>query len=55
VNFNGTPSTAAGGATIVQYAWDFGDGSSETKTEPTTSHAYGVARTYIVRLTVTDG
>jgi PKD repeat protein len=54
VNFNGTPSSAAGGATIVQYAWDFGDGSSETKNEPTTSHVYGVARTYIVRLTVTD-
>ena len=54
VQFNGSPSTAAGGATITQYAWDFGDGVSETRTEPTTSHAYGVARTYVVRLTVTD-
>ena len=54
VNFNGSPSTAAGGATITQYAWDFGDGATETKTEPTTSHAYGVAREYVVRLTVTD-
>ena len=54
VQFNGSPSTAAGGATITQYAWDFGDGTTETKTEPTTSHAYGVARTYVVRLTVTD-
>jgi len=54
VNFNGSPSTAAGGATITQYVWDFGDGATETKTEPTTSHAYGVAREYVVRLTVTD-
>src|SRR6185503_9778981 len=54
VFFNGTPSTAAGGATITQYAWDFGDGTTETKNEPTTSHPYGVARTYVVRLTVTD-
>jgi len=54
VQFNGSPSTAAGGATITQYSWDFGDGVSEIRTEPTTSHAYGVARTYVVRLTVTD-
>jgi PKD repeat protein len=54
VQFNGSPSTAAGGATISQYAWDFGDGTTETRNEPTTSHVYGVARTYVVRLTVTD-
>lgn len=54
VQFNGSPSSAAGGATITQYAWDFGDGVTETKNEPTTSHTYGVARTYVVRLTVTD-
>jgi PKD repeat protein len=54
VQFNGSPSTVAGGATITQYAWDFGDGTSETKAEPTTSHVYLVPRTYVVRLTVTD-
>ena len=55
VFFNGSPSTAAGGATISQYTWDFGDGVTETKTEPTTSHAYAaVERAYVVRLTVTD-
>ena len=54
VSFNASPSSAAGGATITQYTWDFGDGTTETKTDSTTSHAYGVARTYVVRLTVTD-
>jgi PKD repeat protein len=54
VQFNGSPSSAAGGATITEYKWDFGDGSTETESEPTTSHSYGQARTYVVRLTVTD-
>ena len=31
VFFNGSPSTAAGGATITQYTWDFGDGTTETR------------------------
>jgi PKD repeat protein len=54
VSFNGSPSSAAGGATITQYTWDFGDGTFETKTDAATSHSYAVARTYVVRLTVTD-
>jgi PKD repeat protein len=39
---------------IVSYRWNFGDGRSETSTEPTTRHHYGVAGTYNVTLTVTD-
>jgi PKD repeat protein len=54
VNFNGSPSTAAGGATITQYAWDFGDGATAASSSPTTAHTYAVARDYVVRLTVTD-
>ena len=55
VFFNGSPSTAAGGATITQYTWDYGDGVIETTTVPTASHAYAlVERAYVVRLTVTD-
>lgn len=55
VYFNGSPSNAMGGATIVEWAWDFGDGTMETKTEATTSHAYGaLEQTYVVRLTVKD-
>jgi len=55
VFFNGSPSTAAGGATISSYTWDFGDGTTTTTSDPNTSHAYAVVeRAYVVRLTVTD-
>ena len=55
VFFNGSPSTAAGGATIASYTWDFGDGTTTTTSDPGTSHAYAaVERAYVVRLTVTD-
>jgi PKD repeat protein len=54
VFFNGSPSSAMGGATITSWAWDFGDGTTETRSDATTSHTYGVARAYRVRLTVTD-
>ena len=55
VNFNGGASTASAGRRIVSYTWDFGDGSPLVTTAgPVTSHAYGVARTYAVTLTVTD-
>lgn len=52
VQFNGASSTAANGATIVEYMWDFGDGG--TGNGPTQSHVYALARTYVVRLTVRD-
>jgi PKD repeat protein len=51
VTFDGTTSTAAGGRTIVSYAWSFGDGASATG--PTTSHVFA-AGSYTVVLTVTD-
>lgn len=55
VNFNGAASTAATGRRIVSYTWDFGDGTPrQTTGSPTTSHTYGVPRTYVVTLTVTD-
>lgn len=38
--------------TIVDYAWNFGDGTSGTGTS--TSHSYSSAGTYTVALTVTD-
>lgn len=52
VDFDGTTSTAADGATIVSYAWDFGDG--ETSTQPAPSNLYDAAGTYDVTLTVVD-
>ena len=39
---------------IVSYFWSFGDSTTQTTTTPTTTHAYAVAGTYRVALTVTD-
>ena len=52
VDFDGTQSTAADGATISSWAWDFGD--SGTSTASTPNHVYGAAGTYDVTLTVVD-
>lgn len=38
--------------TIASYAWDFGDGGTDSG--PTASHVYATAGTYTVTLTVTD-
>lgn len=54
VRFDGSASTGAAGATITEWKWDFGDGATETDDDPTATHAYTAARTYVVRLTVTD-
>lgn len=52
VFFSGAGSTAANGATISEYTWDFGNGTSATGVNPTVT--YGTAATYVVRLTVRD-
>ncbi len=49
--FDGGSSSDPDGS-IVNYAWDFGDGS--TGAGPTTSHAYSAVGNYTVQLTVTD-
>ncbi|MFI7589617.1 PKD domain-containing protein [Spongisporangium articulatum] len=50
--------TAAGSAdpdgTIASYAWDFGDGSTATTTDPTTTHAYATTGSFTAKVTVTD-
>jgi len=53
VNFDASGSTAAPGATIVSYEWNFGDGAT-SNAGPTTSHTYPSVNTFTVRLTVTD-
>ncbi|MGC5224155.1 PKD domain-containing protein [Micromonospora sp. DT81.3] len=50
--FDGTGSTASGGATVTGYAWDFGDGATSTEAAPT--HKYATGGTYTVKLAVTD-
>ena len=51
INFSGAGSSDPDG-TIVAYAWDFGDGNTGTGANP--AHAYGIAGSFTVTLTVTD-
>ncbi len=50
--FDASASRASEGATITSWAWDFGDGNTETG--QTTRHTYTAAGSFIVRLTITD-
>ena len=52
VDFDGTQSSAADGATITSWSWDFGDNGTSTESQPT--HLYGADGTYDVTLTVVD-
>ena len=52
INFNAASSTVPPGRTIVDYAWDFGDGAIGAGV--TAKHVYGKANSYTVTLTVTD-
>lgn len=52
VDVDGSGSTDPDG-TIASYSWDFGDGSPAV-TGATATHAYGIAGTFPVTLTVTD-
>ena len=45
-------ASAANGATITGYTYDFGDGSKENSTKTTISHKYAKAGTYTAKLTV---
>jgi PKD repeat protein len=51
VKVDGSSSTDSDG-TIASYAWDFGDGATDTGA--TASHTYSAAGSYTVALTVTD-
>lgn len=54
VQFNGSKSYSPG-ARIVSYSWDFGDGDTSTKKNPTNSYwstTYGKPRQYTAKLTV---
>ncbi len=53
VTVNGSGSSDPEGP-IASYAWNFGDGSTDSATTASTSHNYTAAGTYQVTLTVTD-
>jgi PKD repeat protein len=40
--------------TVASYDWDFGDGATQTTTDPAASHSYDPGGAYTVTLTVTD-
>jgi PKD repeat protein len=50
--FNAQSSVVPSGHTIVDWSWDFGDGTSGSGDEP--SHVYTTAGTYTVVLKITD-
>ena len=52
--FNGATSKVGAGATLVQYVWDFGDGTSATTTVPVAPKTYTTLGAKGVTLTVTD-
>lgn len=60
ITFNATydPPTGTGSkdpdGTIVNYAWDFGDGSTISGSDPVVTYAYTANGSYIVNLVVTD-
>jgi hypothetical protein len=53
ITFNATSSYDPY-VSIVQYSWDFGDGTTATVTNPIITYAYPIDGTYTVQLTVTD-
>jgi PKD repeat protein len=55
VFFDAAGSTVGQGATIVKHTWVWGDGSANTETSASqTTHSFGQAGIYVVRLIVTD-
>lgn len=56
VTFDGSQSTSSipGTYGIVEYEWDFGDGTTTTTTTNQTTHAYSQYGTYTARLRVRD-
>jgi PKD repeat protein len=52
VTVNGSGSTDSDG-TVVSYAWNYGDGGTDTGVTPA-AHVYAAAGTYTITLTVTD-
>jgi PKD repeat protein len=52
-NFNAGGSTDSDGS-IASYAWNFGDGATDTTTSSSDAHTYAATGSYTVTLTVTD-
>lgn len=53
VNFDGTASTAIQGAAVVDWFWEFGDGTTGSGIK--VHHTYRIGGDFFAKLTVTDG
>lgn len=54
INFNGNPSAAIPGRTLIRWDWEWGDGTRATQSNPIEDHDYVFAGNYAVTLTVYD-
>jgi hypothetical protein len=54
IAFNGNPSAAIAGRTLVRWDWDWGDGTVAISGQPIEDHDYAAAGDYPVTLTVFD-
>ena len=54
VEFDGSASTAQAGYNIVEYLWDFDDGTTDNTSGPIVSHTFDTAGEHVVQLYVTD-
>lgn len=54
VSLDASGSQPAGGSSIADYHWEFGDGAEDDTQTPAETHAYSAAGTYTVTLTVRD-
>ena len=54
IYFDASASTSSTGTAIVNYLFDFGDGTTQTGSFSTAKHEYDTAGSYTVRLTITD-
>lgn len=52
VALDGSDSRAPTDTRLVNYHWEYGDGTADDSSGPTTDHAYAAAGSYVVRLTV---
>ena len=54
INFDARESSTPEATVIVQYSWDFGDGSTSTTTQGLTNHVYTMAGSYEVTVEVSN-
>jgi gliding motility-associated-like protein len=53
INFDGSASTAAAGFLIIEYLWDFADGTTDNS-GPIVSHSWDEPGEYVIELYLTD-